>query len=94
MLIELLAKVSYNIGMKIRRKILNTFAVFEKASEGGYDVSFPTFPGCATFGKTFEEAKKYAREALSLWLEEMKSSHLKIPKSFSRPIIDEVSVSI
>ena len=33
-------------------------AVFEPAKEGGYNVSFPQFPGCVTFGRTFEETKK------------------------------------
>lgn len=40
------------------RKISSYYAVFEPAEEGGYNVSFPEFPGCVTFGKTFEESKK------------------------------------
>ena len=36
---------------------------------GGYNVSFPDFPGCFTCGDTYEEAVKNAVEALSLWLE-------------------------
>jgi len=36
-------------------------------------VSFPDFPGCVTFGKTFEELKAKGREALELWLEELAS---------------------
>jgi predicted RNase H-like HicB family nuclease len=53
-----------------RKKILVYPAIFEPAAEGGYNVSFPSFPGCVTFGKTFEEAKKNAHEVLELWLEE------------------------
>lgn len=44
--------------------------VFDPAEEGGYNVSFPQFPGCVTFGKDIKEAKKMAQEALELWLEE------------------------
>ena len=52
-------------------KILEYSAIFNPAQEGGYDVSFPDFPGCVTFGNSFEDAKRYAREALELWIEEL-----------------------
>jgi len=54
------------------KKKLQYHAVFEPAEEGGYNVSFPQFPGCVTFGCTFEETKKKAQEVLELWLEELK----------------------
>lgn len=50
---------------------LNYPAFFSPAIEGGYDVSFPDFPGCVTFGSTFEDAKTKATEVLELWLEEL-----------------------
>ncbi|MCK4386903.1 MAG: type II toxin-antitoxin system HicB family antitoxin [Candidatus Pacebacteria bacterium] len=76
------------------KKIFEYPVIFEPAIEGGYNVSFPSFPGCVTFGDTFEEAKKYAREVLELWLEEMVSQGKKIPIFNSRPIIDDVSAAI
>ena len=76
------------------KNIFDYPAIFEPASEGGYNVSFPNFPGCVTFGKTFEEAKNYAREVLELWLEEMASRGQKIPVFNFRPIIDDVSAII
>ena len=36
----------------------------DKASDFG--VSFPDFPGCVTAGKTLEEARRFAEEALAL----------------------------
>ena len=75
-------------------KILSYFAVFEPAKEGGYNVSFPDFPGCVTFGRNFEEAKEKAAEALTLWLEELSSQKEKIPFRSARPIVDEIEVSI
>ncbi len=75
---------------KIRKKILQYPTVFEPAQEGGYNVFFPQFPGCVTFGRTFEEAKAKAQEILELWLEELVAQGEKIPASTSRPIIDEV----
>jgi len=75
-------------------KILSYFAVFDPAEEGGYNVSFPDFPGCVTFGKNFEEAKEKAREVLELWVEELASQKQKIPFKTVRPIIDEVKVAM
>lgn len=76
------------------QKISSYFAVFDSAEKGGYDVSFPDFPGCVTFGKTFEQAKKKAQEILELWLEELATQKQKIPLKSIRPIIDEVRVAL
>ena len=75
-------------------KIYNYIAIFDPAEEGGFNVSFPAFPGCVTFGKTFEEAKGKAREVLGLWLEELFARRERIPMRRSRPIIDEVEVTV
>ncbi len=75
-------------------KILSYFAVFEPAEEGGYNVSFPDFPGCVTFGRTFEESKEKAKEILELWLEELAFQNQEIPIRTVRPIIDEIRVSM
>lgn len=79
---------------KITNKSLLYSAVFEPAPEGGYNVSFPSFPGCVTFGCTFEEAKEKAREVLELWLEELAAEGEKIPAFLARPVIDEIKAKI
>jgi len=77
-----------------RHSIISTYpAVFEPAIEGGYNVLFPDFPGCVTFGKTFEEAQEMAREVLELWLEELSSQKQKIPARALYPIISQIQVS-
>lgn len=78
--------------MKKRDSNVTYYAVYEPAEEGGYNVSFPNFPGCVTFGSTFEEAKEKAQEVLALWIEELRSTHTSLPRSYTRPIIDEVSL--
>lgn len=80
--------------MKKRVKIQSYFAVFEPTKENGFNVSFPDFPGCVTFGQTFEEAKKMAKEVLELWIEELNANQEQIPAQIYRPIIDEISVRI
>lgn len=74
--------------------LLSYPAVFEPAEEGGFNVSFPLFPGCVTFGITFEEAKEKAQEVLELWLEELAEQQESIPAHAHRPIIDEVVAMI
>lgn len=44
-------------------------AVFEPAEEGGYVVTFPALPGCATQGETLDEARAMAADALRGYLE-------------------------
>lgn len=79
---------------KIERKILHYPAVFNPGEGEGYDVSFPDFPGCVTFGKNFEEAKAKAQEVLELWLEELQGTGEEIPTRETRPIIDDVKVTL
>ncbi|MFH0856862.1 MAG: type II toxin-antitoxin system HicB family antitoxin [bacterium] len=78
--------------LKYNQKKLLYPAIFEPAMEGGYNVFFPSFPGCVTFGRTFEEAKDNAQEVLELWIEEIISEGQKIPTYSHRPIIDEIEV--
>ena len=78
----------------VKQKIHNYFAVFDPAEEGGFNVSFPEFMGCVTFGRTFEEAREKAREVLELWLEELHVRGEKIPVKKARPIIDEIEVGV
>lgn len=46
-------------------------AVIHKDSGSEYGVSFPDFPGCVTAGKTIDEAKDMAGEALALHIQGM-----------------------
>ena len=78
----------------MKQRIYNYVAVFDPAEEGGFNVYFPAFPGCVTFGKTFEEAKEKAKEILELWIEELVSRRMRIPVGRARPIIDEVEVAV
>lgn len=80
--------------IKKSKNILSYTAIFDVAKEGGYNVSFPAFPGCVTFGKTFEEAKKHAKEVLELWLEELNDAKQDIPVFYSRSIIGEIEVAV
>ena len=40
--------------------------------EGGYTVTVPSLPGCITYGKTLEEARRMALDAVKAYLESLK----------------------
>ncbi len=80
-----------------RKKVatLSTYtAVFEPASEGGYTVSVPTLPGCISEGETFEEAQKNIREAIELYLEELRPRPKTPAPSRDLPVVAPIQVSM
>jgi len=49
----------------------NYIAIIHKDAKTEFGVSFPDFPGCITAGKTVDEAKELAQEALTLHVKGM-----------------------
>ena len=52
-------------------------------ADGGYTVTVPSLPGCVTWGETIEEAKKMAKEAIFLYVEDMEANNEKIPNDMN-----------
>jgi antitoxin HicB len=50
-----------------------------KEEEGGFTVNVPALPGCITYGENLDEAIDMAKEAIQLYLEELKERGEKIP---------------
>jgi predicted RNase H-like HicB family nuclease len=50
-----------------------------KESEGGFSVSVPALPGCITYGENLDEAIVMAKEAIELYIEELKERGESIP---------------
>lgn len=55
--------------------------VFRPEPEGGFTVTVPSLPGCITYGKTLDHAKKMAREAIELYLEDMAAEGEEFPQN-------------
>jgi antitoxin HicB len=53
--------------------------LLKKEPEGGYTVTVPTLPGCVTYGDTIEEAVEMAREAIELYLENLREHGEEVP---------------
>jgi len=54
--------------MQLTYKIL-----LHKEPEGAYTVSVPALPGCITYGKNIDHAIQMAKEAIELYIEELKT---------------------
>jgi len=58
---------------------LTYFAVFEPNNDGSYGVYFPDLPGCVSYGKTYDEVVKMARDALGLHIYGMEKDKDELP---------------
>ena len=59
---------------------MDYIAYLHKDRDSDFGVSFPDFPGCVTAGKTLEEARRNAEEALSMHIRGMAEDGDTIPK--------------
>ena len=53
--------------------------LLRKEPEGGYTVIVPSLPGCITYGDNVDEAVTMAKEAIELYIEELKDRGESIP---------------
>lgn len=60
-------------------KLLHYNLIFKPEIEGGFTVIVPSLPGCITYGKNLEEAKKMARDAILGYLYSLKKHDEIIP---------------
>lgn len=63
-------------------------AYLHKDKKTDFGVSFPDFPGCVTAGRTLDEARRMAAEALSLHIRGMLDDGVTIPEPST---IDDVA---
>jgi antitoxin HicB len=47
--------------------------------EGGFTAIVPALPGCVTHGRTLDEAKEMARDAIVGYIESLRKHHEPIP---------------
>jgi antitoxin HicB len=53
--------------------------LLHKEAEGGFTVSVPALPGCITYGEDVDEAISMAKEAIELYIEELRERGEAIP---------------
>ena len=57
--------------------------IYEPVKEGGYQITVPLLPGLITYGKTLEEAREMARDAIRCYIESLLKEKEKIPQEKS-----------
>lgn len=62
-------------------------ALFHKAEEGGFWVTFPDIPECMTDGDNMSQAYEMAVDALGLALTSMEQEHITLPQPSTPDII-------
>lgn len=57
-----------------------TFRIYlHKEAEGGYTITVPALPGYITYGENVDESISMAKEAIELYIEELKERSELIP---------------
>jgi antitoxin HicB len=51
--------------------------------EGGYTALVPALPGCVTYGRTLEETSEMAKDAITGYIESLKTHKEPVPASRS-----------
>ncbi len=64
-------------------------ALLRKEAGSDFGVDFPDFPGCVTAGKTLDEARRMAVEALELHIRGMVEDHELVPEPSSLEAVME-----
>ncbi len=53
--------------------------LLHKEDQGKYTITVPALPGCVTYGNNIDDASNMAKEAIELYIEELKSRNEFIP---------------
>ena len=53
--------------------------ILKSEPEGGYTVIVPSLPGCVTYGKTVEEAKNMAKDAIEVYVSSLEKHQESVP---------------
>lgn len=64
-------------------KLINYSIILKEEPEGGHTVIVPSLPGCVTYGKNIEEAKKMALDAIRAYVSSLKKHKETVPSDNS-----------
>lgn len=71
--------------------------IYEPLTEGGFQVIVPALPGIVTYGRTIEEAREMAQDAIACHLRGLLKDAEEIPKdpfASDPPVIEEVEIAV
>ena len=73
-----------------RLEVMKYAVIIEKGSRK-YGAYVPDLPGCTTSGKSLQDVRKNMREAIGLYLDELREQGLPVPKPTTHAIELEVA---
>jgi predicted RNase H-like HicB family nuclease len=71
--------------------------IYDPLAEGGFQVIVPALPGIVTFGRTIDEAREMARDAISCHLQGLLKDNEEIPVdpfAGEPPVIEELKIAV
>ena len=71
--------------------------IYEQLAEGGYQVIVPALPGIVTYGRTVEEAREMARDAVICHIRGLLKDGEEIPEdpfTQAQPLTEELRVTV
>ncbi len=68
-----------------------TNRIILESDEGGYHAYFPALPGCHTWGKTLNEARSMARDAIDVYLRSLVADGEEIPEDTGFELFETVA---
>jgi len=67
--------------------------IFRPEDEGGFTALVPSLPGCISYGKDLNEAKKMIKEAIELYIESLEAHKEPIPND-SQGFLSTVNIKM
>jgi antitoxin HicB len=71
--------------------------IYEPLADGGFQVIVPALPGIVTYGRTIEEARMMAHDAIACHLQGLLKDNEEIPKdpfASGPPVIEELKIAV
>ncbi|PIR04958.1 MAG: antitoxin HicB [Candidatus Liptonbacteria bacterium CG11_big_fil_rev_8_21_14_0_20_35_14] len=75
------------------KSLIRFNVILKPEPEGGFTVLVPSLPGCITYGKDLEEAKKMSKEAILAYIQSIKKRGDNIPSDDSESFISSVEMT-
>jgi len=70
----------------------NYLVIYEKNPQGHFSAYVPDLPGCTSFGITLDEVKSNMKEAIEIYIDEMKADGKDIPRPTTIGEICEIDI--
>ncbi len=71
--------------------------IYEPLNEGGFQVIVPALPGIVTYGRTLDEAREMAQDAISCHIQGLLKDNEEIPIdpfTAEPPVVEELKIAV